>query len=315
MKIHKLTCGHIHPLSIYLPHIQGQLAMLEALVKHQVESSPLAPWLNKISLGAQNVLAATMPYLKFPNVHLEGIHWEQEAKILNDFKITPCQCWLIETNSRLVLVDTGLGNHPQKTAAYSLQKFAMGLESEAQGVGDQILDLGHNIEDVTDIVLTHMDFDHVGDLASFPKAKVHLQLREWEMLAQCHSVMDRARFNSKLWDHEVDWNFIETAGENWLGFENVRPLSDLIQDVLLVPLYGHTLGHQGVAVPSEKALFCGDAFMHSSQIEKKAGEEALILKAYNQVAVINQPEFKVTLEQLRNFKKTNLDWEISCSHS
>ena len=152
------------------------------------------------------------------------------------------------------------------------------------------------------------NLDEYGNLTGYPGTFTDISARKQSELALQVSEL---RY-SQLFENSQDAVLITWPDGK---IENVRPLSDLIQDVLLVPLYGHTLGHQGVAIPSEKALFCGDAFMHSSQIEKKAGEEALILKAYNQVAVINQPEFKVTLEQLRNFKKTNLDWEISCSHS
>jgi glyoxylase-like metal-dependent hydrolase (beta-lactamase superfamily II) len=43
----------------------------------------------------------------------------------------------------------------------------------------QVRALGHDPADVTDIVLTHMDFDHVGGLGDFPQATVHVYAADW----------------------------------------------------------------------------------------------------------------------------------------
>ena len=42
----------------------------------------------------------------------------------------------------------------------------------------QVQALGLTAKSVTDIVLTHGDSDHVGGLADFPEAKVHLSIEE-----------------------------------------------------------------------------------------------------------------------------------------
>ncbi len=55
----------------------------------------------------------------------------------------------------------------------------------------------------------------------------------------------RPRYVAAQWAHGPRWQRHEVAGEDWFGFGAVTALDD---DVLLVPLRGHTRGHCGVAV-------------------------------------------------------------------
>ena len=57
----------------------------------------------------------------------------------------------------------------------------------------------------------------------------------------------------------------EVAGDDWFGFDAVTALGD---DVLLVPLRGHTRGHCGVAVRRPDGgwlLHAGDAYFHAGE--------------------------------------------------
>src|ERR671913_542987 len=97
--------------------------------------------------------------------------------------------------------------------------------------------------DVTDIVLTHLDPDRPGGLADFPHATVHVGRAEHH--AAMHPVLrERLRYLPAHWSHVPRWRTHDVAGESWQGFQAVTVLTD---DVLLVPLVGHTRGHSGVA--------------------------------------------------------------------
>src|SRR5690606_14231483 len=63
----------------------------------------------------------------------------------------------------------------------------------------QVLALGHAPADVTDIVLTHLDFDHAGGLDDFPNATVHLRAIEQEAAARQRTWLDRQRFRPQQW--------------------------------------------------------------------------------------------------------------------
>jgi glyoxylase-like metal-dependent hydrolase (beta-lactamase superfamily II) len=57
-------------------------------------------------------------------------------------------------------------------------------------------------------------------------------------------------------------------GRPWFGFEAVRGLDGLPEEILFVPLPGHTMGHYGVAVESESGwlLDAGDAFFDPREV-------------------------------------------------
>ena len=58
-------------------------------------------------------------------------------------------------------------------------------------------------------------------------------------------------------------------GDDWFGFESVKPIEGLGDDVALVPLVGHSKGHSGVAVRSGDGwmLHCGDAYFFHGEVE------------------------------------------------
>jgi len=94
-----------------------------------------------------------------------------------------CHCLLLEHDGRLALNDSGIG----------LEDIVRPLERIGQAAIDaagfqfreeftaarQIERLGYRTADVLDIVLTHADPDHVGGLADFPAAAVHISAEEF----------------------------------------------------------------------------------------------------------------------------------------
>jgi glyoxylase-like metal-dependent hydrolase (beta-lactamase superfamily II) len=180
-----------------------------------------------------------------------------------------CHCLLVEAGSRLVLVDTGFGLEDVRRPRQRLSPFfldGMGrprLKEEDTAVR-QLQRMGAQPEDVTDIVLTHLDFDHAGGLDDFPRARVHLLAAEARAAVAQRTPLDRRRFRPQQWQASVRrWNpYPVSSGEPWFGFEAVRDLEGLPPDILLVPLTGHTLGHAGVAVRQDGGwlLHAGDAY-------------------------------------------------------
>ncbi len=101
---------------------------------------------------------------------------------------------LIRTKDRCVLVDVGLGEKwPEK-----LRKI-YGIRNTPQS------ELGFAAEDVTDVLLTHLHFDHAGGITryddgdpakltlSYPHATIHLQRANFEH-AQHPTLKDRASY-------------------------------------------------------------------------------------------------------------------------
>ena len=88
--------------------------------------------------------------------------------------------------------------------------------------------LGFKCDDVRFVVPTHLDLDHAGGLAEFPKAAVHVFQREHDE-AMTPSKGHELRYVQAHWGHGPDWKLHEPDGESWQGFESVRPIRDDIK--------------------------------------------------------------------------------------
>ena len=176
-------------------------------------------------------------------------------------------CLLIETSEGLVLVDTGLGRRDVASpdARFSWGWFALvrpRLE-RAETAADQIEKLGFRAADVTDIVLTHLDVDHVGGLADFPQARVHLSAREHARLSAMAGGLAPLR-----WAHGPRWVPHALEPSSWHGLDSAPVRPGMRPEVRLVGLPGHTAGHAGVAVRQGAGwlLHAGDAYYHRGEI-------------------------------------------------
>jgi glyoxylase-like metal-dependent hydrolase (beta-lactamase superfamily II) len=159
-------------------------------------------------------------------------------------------CLLVESNDGLVLVDTGLGTRDYRAAPGILRLFKL-VTIVPMNPGEtalcQVTRLGYRQEDVRHIVLTHLHFDHAGGLPDFPQAKIHVHRRELEAL---HSGKIRrwtdGGYNWHILDHKPDFVLYEGTGEKWYDFDAIRlPFEPAMW---LLPLFGHTAGHCGVAI-------------------------------------------------------------------
>lgn len=184
-----------------------------------------------------------------------------------------CHCLLVETGDTLVLVDTGLGLEDVADPARRLSGFFLRLLSpdfrEGLTARRQVEALGFRAGDVRHIVLTHLDFDHAGGLDDFPEATVHLQGRERDYAFKQKTWLDRQRFRPQQWSTKSRWQvYYPGGGEQWFGFDGVHALEGIADDILMVPLPGHTCGHCGVAVHYGRRwlLQAGDAYFFHDEM-------------------------------------------------
>ena len=184
-----------------------------------------------------------------------------------------CHCLLIESADGLVLVDTGLGTYDVANPGHlggafrALTRPQLRLEETAL---HQLQALGFQAADVRHIVVTHLDLDHAGGLPDFPDAQVHIFRPEQE--AALHPTLrEKARYRPMHFKHRPRWVVHENQGERWFGFDSIRALPGSADEILLVPLTGHTRGHCGIAVRTaggskDWLMHCGDAYFWRDEV-------------------------------------------------
>jgi glyoxylase-like metal-dependent hydrolase (beta-lactamase superfamily II) len=171
-------------------------------------------------------------------------------------------CLLVETNQGPVLVDTGIGqeDHVRRTGIMrTFQVLTIVPLDPEQAAVRQIARLGYSPRDVRHIVLTHMHFDHCGGLPDFPHARVHVHRREAKAFAGRPRRWTDLAYVRRHVAHRPEFVLYDDTGESWLDFAAIRlPFEP---EMWLVPLFGHSSGHCGVAIqrPSGWLFHVGDA--------------------------------------------------------
>ena len=234
-----------------------------------------------------------------------------------------CHCLLIETdNDGLVLVDTGFGTEDVEQPSRRLSRFFryfnnIKLEQRYTAL-HQVRQLGFRAEDVRHIVLTHLDFDHAGGLHDFPQASVHVMRDEMSAASNAAGWRDSRRFRARQWQRVNDWKLYETEGDRWNGFGAVRTLLGTgDDDILLVPLRGHTLGHAGIAIrtPEGWVLHAGDAYFYRGEIGLADRSCTPGLRFYQRMMDTDHKERVANQMRLRNLSlSAGRDLRIFCSH-
>ncbi len=179
-----------------------------------------------------------------------------------------CHGLLIREGERAVLVDAGIGladvADPQGRVPAEMIRVGGFQFHEELTARRQIEESGLPPEIVADVVVTHCDPDHVGGLADFPTATVHVSAEEIAAVESGHF-----RYSPVQFDHGVRWKTYATNDCEFLGLPARRVEHSLSCDVKLVPLFGHTLGHCGVAVETDDGalLHVGDAYYLRAELD------------------------------------------------
>ncbi len=166
-------------------------------------------------------------------------------------------CLLVETDMGLVLVDTGLGldDYSNPTGFTKLFRILTIMPFDPNEAAiHRIKNLGYNPRDVKHIILTHMHFDHCSGLADFPRAKVHVHRREHESFTDGRILhWDEFAYIPRYIAHKPEFVLHDTVDSKWYDFDAIRlPFEP---EMYLVPLFGHSRGHCGLAIKTSGGWF------------------------------------------------------------
>jgi len=97
--------------------------------------------------------------------HLNCGSFCPHAPILNE--ITHCHCLLIEDKNQLILIDTGIGKRSSNILMEAQASIAGVKHDQFLSAKEQIVELGFKTEDVRQILVTHLDYDHSAGHSGF----------------------------------------------------------------------------------------------------------------------------------------------------
>ena len=237
-----------------------------------------------------------------PLVHSKGLWGGLHAHML-------CHSLLAETHDGLALIDTGFGiedlSHPhERIGSAFLTILNLKIRTELTAAR-QIQNLGYKLSDVRHIIPTHLDLDHAGGMADFPKAKIHIYEDEYLAAMSPQNFNENTRYHPIQWKHLPNWQRYTLEGEAWKGFPSVRALIGDNDDILLVPTVGHTRGHCAIAVKRENdwLLHCGDAYFHHGQMDLDRYHCPLAIEAFQRIEAIDESARAENLDRLRELKR------------
>ncbi|XID75657.1 MBL fold metallo-hydrolase [Alkanindiges sp. WGS2144] len=229
-----------------------------------------------------------------------------------------CHCLLLETNDGLVLVDTGFGVQDVVKPTHlghafrTLMQPKLLLEETALFQIDQ---MGYNRREVKHIILTHLDLDHAGGISDFPAAHIHACSTEIEAALNPSNWMERARYRARQFSYNPKWTATIHTAEQWFGFENVQRLKGVREEILLIPLPGHSRGHCGVALrqANGKWLFhVGDLYMDRRSLY---GKSPHVLRQSEKLLAANNKQRIGYLKKVKHLIDQHAsEVEVFCAH-
>jgi len=243
----------------------------------QVKTS--APGYYRVMLGDFEITAISDGTVQLPMDKLmAGVAPDEFATALKKNHLTnpvdtSVNAYLINTGTKLVLVDTGAGSFFGPT----LGRFLANLKAS-----------GYQPEQVDEIYLTHLHGDHIGGLSAngaavFTNAIVRADRHDTDYwLSQAN--MDKAPADAKQgFAHAI------AAFQPYVAAGKLKPFegnTDLIPGVKAVAAYGHTPGHTIYAVESkgQKLVLWGD-LMHLAAIQFEHPSAAIHFDSDSKAAI------------------------------
>lgn len=219
-------------------------------------------------------------------------------------------CLLSEGPDGLTLVDTGIGTadiaDPKRLGTPFVKLVGATLDRRETAFA-QVQALGFSPDDVRDVVVTHLDLDHAGGLGDFPQARVHVFGAELAAARARSHAKEKGRYSTAQWAHGPRWvEHTADGSDSWFGFESVRAVND---EVLLVPLPGHTRGHCAVAVRRPDGgwlLHCGDAYFFHGEKQRPASCPSG-LRFFQAMVQMDRGKRHASQERLRDLQARHAD--------
>jgi glyoxylase-like metal-dependent hydrolase (beta-lactamase superfamily II) len=244
---------------------------------------------HRMTVGGAEIVALQDAWAKIPPAMFfpdrDASAWEPYREFLDaDGNLTlNIGAWLVRSQGRTILVDTGLGGRPTQFPLQERPSLPSVLEAAGVKPGD-----------VEVIVYSHLHFDHTGwntvdkdgrpELV-FPNARHVVQRREWEYWTSSDELKGGCQYANVLAPVEAAGLLDLVDGEHAVTSEFVT-----------LPTPGHTPGHVSFVLASQgqRAYLIGDAAHQPVQVTESTWSIAADVdkqqSAKSRVALMDQIE-------------------------
>jgi glyoxylase-like metal-dependent hydrolase (beta-lactamase superfamily II) len=176
-----------------------------------------------------------------------------------------------------ILIDCGIGADfnakygeklgPKFAEIYAISDSGSGSIAGASGVQKSLQSLGLKVEDITDVILSHLHFDHAGGatterngklVPTFPNARYYVQKANFEN-ASNPNLRERASY------YAANFQPLMEAGVLTLLD---GPTNEFLPCISVDVSNGHTVGHQMIKISdgTTTLIYCGDLIPTSSHV-------------------------------------------------
>lgn len=170
------------------------------------------------------------------------------------------RCLLVEDGNRLILVDTGMGD---KQDAKWLSYFKPHGEAN---LSDSIYKAGFSEKDITDVILSHLHFDHCGGAVTLENGKLSTRFQ-----------------NAKYWTHSDHWQWATNPNSREKATflkENIMPIfengqlnfidkvENPFENIEIITADGHTekMLMPLITINKRKVIFVADTIPSCSHV-------------------------------------------------
>lgn len=184
------------------------------------------------------------------------------AGMYDDGKVDlPFSFVLLKRGDRNVLVDTGFIQ--ESTTAFSLK---FGIPYWISPVR-MLAELGVGPDAITDIFVTHAHFDHMGSIAEFPNAVLHIQKSELLSWYEAIALPRRFGYLTAIIDPDTLRAALDASVEHRVSLID-GDKDDVLPGIHVRLGSGHTIGQQFVIVQSARGrlVISGDCVYSTRQI-------------------------------------------------
>ncbi len=191
------------------------------------------------------------------------VMWEKKAPPdpLNRIQMT-MNALLVQDERRNILIDTGVGSKWTEKGAKIYD-----IDPSRHLLIDSLTAAGLKPGDITDVILTHLHFDHTGGSTSynaegravptFPNARYYVQKGQWDW-AHNPSEKDRASYFPENYDP------LQASGQLQLVEGDV----ELLPHIFAIQINGHSPAQQLIKISdgTRTLLHCGDLLPMSAHV-------------------------------------------------